>query len=134
MPCLSDADFARPEELNAERQARWQVQRRRLLDSAFYQRHHPKAPVKIPHTIDEIRHSPFTDKSQLRNDQAQSPPFGSYLATSQDSVSRLHRTSGTTGHAMNLALSKNDAEMQAQVAGARNLRPAWVRAMWSCIA
>ncbi|MBT7671261.1 MAG: AMP-binding protein [Proteobacteria bacterium] len=117
MPCLPNADFARPEELNAERQTHWQVQRRRLLDSAFYQRHHPGAPVNIPQTIDEIRHSPFTDKSQLRNDQAQYPPFGSYLATSQDSVSRLHRTSGTTGHAMNLALSKNDAEMQAQVAG-----------------
>ena len=117
MPCLPNADFARTEELNAERQTHWQVQRRRLLDSAFYQRHHPGAPVNIPQTIDEIRHSPFTDKSQLRNDQAQSPPFGSYLATSQDSVSRLHRTSGTTGHAMNLALSKNDAEMQAQVAG-----------------
>ena len=117
MPCLPNADFARPEELNAERQAHWQVQRRRLLDSAFYQRHHPGAPVNIPQTIDEIRHLPFTDKSQLRNDQAQYLPFGSYLATSQDSVSRLHRTSGTTGHAMNLALSKNDAEMQAQVAG-----------------
>ena len=117
MPCLSDADFARPKELNAERQARWQVQRQRLLDSAFYQRHHPEAPIKIPHAIDEIWHSPFTDKSQLRTDQVQYPPFGSYLATSHDLVSRLHRTSGTTGHAMNLALSKNDAEMQAQVAG-----------------
>ncbi len=117
MPCLSHADFAPPEALNAARQAHWQVQRQRLLDSAFYQRHHPEAPVKIPQTIDEIRHSPFTDKSQLRTDQVQYPPFGSYLATSQDLVSRLHRTSGTTGHAMNLALSKNDAEMQAQVAG-----------------
>ena len=117
MPCLSQADFATPEALNAARQAHWQVQRQRLLGSVFYQRHHSEAPVKIPQTIDEIRHSPFTDKSQLRTDQVQYPPFGSYLATSQDLVSRLHRTSGTTGHAMNLALSKNDAEMQAQVAG-----------------
>ena len=113
MPCLSHADFATPEALNATRQAHWQVQRQRLLGSVFYRRLHPEAPVKIPQTIDEIRHSPFTDKSQLRPDQAQYPPFGSYLAASQDSVSRLHRTSGTTGHAMNLALSKNDAEMQA---------------------
>jgi phenylacetate-CoA ligase len=60
---------------------------------------------------------PFTDKEQLRADQAAYPPFGSYLACPSDHVTRLHRTSGTSGQAMNLALSPHDAKLQAKVAG-----------------
>ena len=61
---------------------------------------------------------PFTDKEMLRNDQANSPPFGTYLASSPSDIARIHRTSGTTGTAMNLALSRYDAELTAQI-GAR---------------
>jgi phenylacetate-CoA ligase len=117
MPCTDDAEFALPAELASEREALWQVQRERLAGSAFYQRHHPQAPLALPTTVAGIAQMPFTDKEQLRADQAAYPPFGSYLACPSDHVTRLHRTSGTSGQAMNLALSPHDAKLQAKVAG-----------------
>ncbi|MCP4188838.1 MAG: phenylacetate--CoA ligase [Gammaproteobacteria bacterium] len=60
---------------------------------------------------------PFTDKEMLRRDQHQHPPFGSYLATAEQQITRMHRTSGTTGTAMNLALTAQDANMTAMVGG-----------------
>ena len=117
MPCTPRAEFALPHELAQERQARWQVQRERLAASPFYQQHHRDAPLRLPATLAGISELPFTDKEDLRRDQAAHPPFGSYLAGAAESVTRLHRTSGTTGQAMNLALSAHDAKLQAEVAG-----------------
>ena len=96
MPCTPGAEFALPQDLAAEREARWQIQRERLAGSAFYQRHHRDEPLRLPATLEGIAELPFTDKEDLRKDQATYPPFGSYLAASPKSVTRLHRTSGTT--------------------------------------
>jgi phenylacetate-CoA ligase len=60
----------------------------------------------------------LTDKEMIRQDQRENPPFGAYLASGVDKISRVHRTSGTSGVAMNLALSRADAVMTAKV-GAR---------------
>jgi len=117
MPCTNNAEFALPDALVSERAARWQVQRERFAGSAFYQRHHPQAPLTLPTSLADIAQMPFTDKEQLRADQAAYPPFGSYLAHPRNRVTRLHRTSGTSGQAMNLALSPHDAKLQAKVAG-----------------
>jgi len=117
MPCTPGAEFALPDALAAERQARWQVQREHLTASPFYQQYHRDTPLRLPATLDGICELPFTDKEDLRRDQAAHPPFGSYLAGAPESVIRLHRTSGTTGQAMNLALSAHDAKLQAEVAG-----------------
>ena len=117
MPDTTGAEFALPHELAEQKEARWQVQRERLAASSFYQQHHVDAPLQLPATLDGIGELPFTDKEDLRRDQAAHPPFGSYLANTPDSVSRLHRTSGTTGQAMNIALSAHDARLQAEVAG-----------------
>ena len=54
----------------------------------------------------------------LRRDQSLFPPFGRYLAVPESKIVRMHRTSGTTGMAMNLALTQSDAQMTAEV-GAR---------------
>lgn len=117
MPDLPKAEFALPSELEAVRNERWRLQRERLAHSRFYQAHHPSAPVTIPETIAGLCELPFTDKADLRQNQAAYPPFGSYLAMDKRQVTRLHRTSGTTGQAMNLALSAHDAQLQAEVAG-----------------
>ena len=117
MPCTPGADFALPQELAVQREARWQIQRERLAASAFYQHQHRDAPLCLPSTLADIADLPFTKKEDLRKDQAAHPPFGSYLAAASDIVTRLHRTSGTTGQAMNLALSAHDARLQAEVAG-----------------
>ncbi|MCP5082780.1 MAG: phenylacetate--CoA ligase [Alphaproteobacteria bacterium] len=84
--------------------------------SEFYRRHLHATP--LPTTLATLQDVPFTDKEMLRADQAENGPFGSYIAANPDTITRLHRTSGTTGTAMNLALSGRDAEMTADV-GAR---------------
>jgi phenylacetate-CoA ligase len=73
----------------------------------------------IPHQqLEDLPELPLSDKSMLRTSQQDHPPFGNYLASCGALVNRLHRTSGTTGQAMNLALSAKDA-LQTAAIGAR---------------
>jgi hypothetical protein len=55
------------------------------------------------------------------------PPFGSYLATPPERVIRVHKTSGTTGRALYLALTDRDRRMMnegaARALWAAGLRP-----------
>ena len=71
----------------------------------------------LPLQLQDLAQLPLTSKAQLRESQAAGPPFGNYLAASRDSVNRLHRTSGTTGQAMNLALSARDCALTVTVGG-----------------
>jgi len=71
-----------------------------------------------PKNLKDLPDLPLSDKAQLRVSQANHPPFGNYLAASKREAVRLHRTSGTTGQAMNLALSARDAEIT-QIVGGR---------------
>jgi phenylacetate-CoA ligase len=75
---------------------------------------------------------PLSSKAELRLSQAQSPPFGDYLAATRATVTRLHRTSGTTGQAMNLALSARDCEIT-QTVGGRAQRSAGLTADHSVV-
>jgi len=61
-------------------------------------------------TLDSLEELPFTEKAELRVSQENDSPFGDYLACGEVSVSRLHRTSGTTGRPLILANSKSDAQ------------------------
>jgi len=117
MTFFPDAAFAPLEELSAFQARHWTTQRKRLAGSTFYQQHHPAAPVKLPARLSDLAEVPLTDKTLLRADQAIHPPFGSYLNYPRDRIVRLHRTSGTSGQAMNLALSSTDTMLQAHVAG-----------------
>ena len=96
--------------------AHWQRQRLHVAEhSAFYRElWQGEAP---PEKLSELERLPLSDKAALRSAQAEHPPFGNYLATSRDQVNRLHRTSGTTGQAMNLALSSRDCDITALVGG-----------------
>jgi phenylacetate-CoA ligase len=70
-----------------------------------------------PEALDEFPSLPLSTKDQLRTSQAHDPPFGTYLAAPTDRATRLHRTSGTTGQAMNLALSERDCTITEVVGG-----------------
>ncbi|WP_343211937.1 AMP-binding protein (plasmid) [Aliisedimentitalea scapharcae] len=70
-----------------------------------------------PCDLNDLPDLPLSDKSHLRVSQADHPPFGNYLAAPQARAVRLHRTSGTTGQAMNLALSERDCEITETVGG-----------------
>jgi phenylacetate-CoA ligase len=121
-PTPQSADFL-PLDRIAELQAEhWAAQRRYLLRHSPFLRRLWEG-VSVPERIEELPALPFCDKAMLRESQQRHPPFGDYLAASVDSVSRLHRTSGTTGQAMNLALSAADVR-QTTVVGGRAQRAA----------
>ncbi|MHB8597082.1 MAG: phenylacetate--CoA ligase family protein [Ktedonobacteraceae bacterium] len=70
---------------------------------------------------------PFTEKDECRRDQQEYPPFGNYVACSQEQVMRVHKTSGTTGQALYVALTRNDRNLMNECAArsywASGLRP-----------
>ena len=106
---LSTADLA------PHIEAAWQAQRAHVAASPFYcALWQGRTPPKDLRDLPEL---PLSDKSQLRQSQADHPPFGDYLATPRAMANRLHRTSGTTGQAMNLALSARDTRITQEVGG-----------------
>ncbi|MCU0853865.1 MAG: AMP-binding protein [Rhodobacteraceae bacterium] len=115
MTTLPGAEFRPATELLSWQQARWAEQRAHLAASAFYRALWDGAVP--PSDLRDLPVLPLSDKAQLRAAQAEAPPFGTYLAAPATSVARLHRTSGTTGQAMNIALSARDAAVTAEVGG-----------------
>lgn len=116
MSLLERAEFAGPERLRAHQDALWGVQRDHVARrSGFYrdlwQRRVPPVDLR------DLAGLPLSDKAQLRMSQAEHPPFGDYMAVSRREAVRLHRTSGTTGQAMNLALSARDCAVTEAVGG-----------------
>lgn len=110
---LDRGDFAPADTLDVHRSQSWLRQREHVLGSAFLRR--VWGEQVPPRSLEELAELPLIDKAMLRVDQAAHPPFGSYLA--HEAVARLHRTSGTTGQAMNIALSVSDAHVTAVVGG-----------------
>ncbi len=103
-------------DLLSQQQSAWERQRQVVVDkSVFYRKlWQGLAP---PKDLRDLPNLPLSDKKQLRASQAACPPFGDYLASPAAHVARLHRTSGTTGQAMTLALSKQDCEVTEMVGG-----------------
>lgn len=113
---IERADFADLVDLAAHRQRLWESQ------AAYVQRASPlhrrawggKGP---PNSLAGLAELPLIDKEMLRRSQRDAPPFGDYLAAPETAIARIHRTSGTTGTAMNLALSARDAHETAVIGG-----------------
>lgn len=116
MSLIKDGHRVPLKDIAQHRQDAWARQSAHVAaNSAFYQRLWDGQ--KPPKRLDDIAELPFSDKAGLRLSQPASPPFGDYLAAPADKVSRLHRTSGTTGQAMNLAMSALDCEITEIVGG-----------------
>jgi phenylacetate-CoA ligase len=114
---IDRADFADLTELAVHRQATWERQREYVAArSALHRR--VWAGVEPPRRLEGLAELPLVDKEMLRESQRAHPPFGNYLAAPADRIARVHRTSGTSGTAMNLALSARDAQETA-IVGAR---------------
>lgn len=114
---LEHAEYADLADLAAHREACWHGQREYVrARSALHRRAWGgRAP---PARLAALAELPLIDKEALRASQREHPPFGDYLAAPPERIARVHRTSGTTGTAMNLALSAADAH-QTAVVGAR---------------
>jgi phenylacetate-CoA ligase len=113
---IARADFADLDSLAAHRQACWERQREYVAARSPLHRRawNGAAP---PLRLEALAELPLIDKEMLRQSQRAHPPFGDYLAARSDTARRIHRTSGTTGTAMNLALSARDARETAVVGG-----------------
>ena len=61
--------------------------------------------------LDRIQHLPFTHKEELRQSQAQHPPFGAHLACAPGDLVRVYSTSGTSGTPCFIGLTRNDLDM-----------------------
>ena len=113
-----------------------QVENARLLaqleyvwaTSPFYQAKFSSAGVKRQAILDlaDLPLLPFTEKDELRQNQQEHPPFGSYLATTPERLVRVHKTSGTTGRALFVALTDKDRHVMNESA-ARSLWAAGLR-------
>lgn len=113
---MDGAEAASPGELSRLRQESWGAQADYVAAaSPFFQALWDGR--RPPARLEDLPELPLADKSMLRAAQAAHPPFGDYLAAPPDTVVRLHRTSGTTGVAMNLALSPADAVQTALIGG-----------------
>ena len=116
MATLAKADFLAAVDLAAWQGERWARQRERVEASPLYRR--LWGGRMAPERLADLPALPPSDKAMLRASQRESPPFGDYLVAEPEAISRIHRTSGTTGEAMNIALSAEDATDTA-IVGAR---------------
>jgi phenylacetate-CoA ligase len=116
MTLMEGSEFISDAEIFGRQETAWEKQRLHVeRNSKFFRQHWDgKTP---PKTLRDLATLPLSDKAGLRQSQMDHPPFGNYLATSRSQAVRLHRTSGTTGQAMNLALSAHDCKVTEVVGG-----------------
>jgi phenylacetate-CoA ligase len=119
-----------PDALNQLENERLRVQLDYLwANSPLYQAKFREAGVarEAIRTLRDLPLLPFTEKDECRRDQREHPPFGSYLAAPSDRLIRTHKTSGTTGKALYVALTPHDRDVMKEVAArsfwAAGLRP-----------
>lgn len=113
---IPDAERVGTVELAQHQQTAWENQSKYVADrSVFYQ--DLWAGQSVPADLRDLPELPLSDKAQLRISQSALKPFGTYLAAPRSAVARLHRTSGTSGQAMNLAMSMRDCNITESVGG-----------------
>jgi len=78
--------------------------------SPYYRRKFDAAGIKPDdiRTLDDIRYVPFTIKEELRESQAEHPPWGDFLCVPPEDGVRTFQTTGTTGIPVKVLLNKRD--------------------------
>jgi len=78
--------------------------------SPMYKRKYDEAGIKPSdiRTLDDIQHVPFTAKEELRESQAQHPPWGDFICIPPEEGVRVFQTTGTTGIPVKAILNKRD--------------------------
>ncbi len=79
-------------------------------------------------TLEDFERLPVIRKDELRADQAEHPPFGSYTCIEPEDVVRVHGTSGTTGRPTAFGIGRDDwraiANAHARIMWGMGIRPA----------
>lgn len=97
--------------------------------SALYRRKWDTAGIKPEdiRSLDDFEQIPFLTKEDVRQDQKENPPFGSYLCVPPVEIARVHGTSGTTGKPTVFAISHADmariGEAHARIMWGFGVRP-----------
>lgn len=91
--------------------------------SAFYKQKWDSAGVKPADVIslNDFEAFPIITKDDIRQDQKEHPPFGSYLCVGPKELARVKGTSGTTGKPTAFGISKGDI---------RRIAETHARTMW----
>jgi len=78
--------------------------------SPMFRRKYDEARVRPSdiRTLDDIKHVPFVVKEELRESQAQHPPWGDFPCIPPEEGVRVFQTTGTTGLPVKVLLNKND--------------------------
>src|SRR5258705_1037333 len=102
----------------ASRPEMTRVQTRRLREqlahaaahSPFYRRKLKAAGIKPAaiRTLGDLAKLPFTTQDELKENQAEKPPWGDVLAVALDDVLRIHMTSATTGRPLAFLDTRDD--------------------------
>ena len=97
-------------------------------NSQFYKQKYLKIGLNPSELFKKIKFSdlPLTEKKEIMEDQKKFPPFGNILSVSVKKLRRIHRTSGSSGQPIFIALTKNDIEWTLE-AGARSFWCAGIR-------
>jgi phenylacetate-CoA ligase len=82
-----------------------------LSRSAFYR----SKLSGFPDPLTGFEALPFTTKAEVLKDQEAHPPFGSYACVDVPAVRRVHKTSGTSGRPVLIALTEKDIEVTMRV-------------------
>jgi len=97
--------------------------------SPLYRRKWKEAGVKPEQikSLNDFQNVPFLTKEEIRKDQAENPPFGSYLCVPMEEVVRIHGTSGTTGRPTAFGIGHGDwlriGNAHARIMWGAGLRP-----------
>lgn len=78
--------------------------------SPMYRRKFDEAGIKPAHirSLEDISRVPFTVKEELRESQAQHPPWGDFMCVPPEEGVRVFQTTGTTGIPVRVMLNKKD--------------------------
>lgn len=99
------------EQLNQLQLQRFKDQMQYVIDrSPMYRRKYEEAGIKPSdiRTLSDIQNVPFTLKEELRESQAEHPPWGDFLCVPPEEGVRVFQTTGTTGVPVRILLNKND--------------------------
>jgi phenylacetate-CoA ligase len=94
----------------------------------FYRRKLDDAGVRpeAVEGVEDLARLPFTTKQELREAQAQDPPYGDFVCADELDIVRVHLSSGTTGKPLVIPYTERDLATSNDV-GARSFWTAGVR-------
>jgi len=92
-------------------------------NSPFYRKKWDTAGIKPEDvlSLEDFEQIPFVTKDEIRQDQAEKPPFGSNLCVPKQELARVQGTSGTTGKPTAFGIGRGDM---------RRIAEAHARIMW----